>query len=273
MNQPLVSVIIPTHNRPQFVGQALDSVFQQTYGNLEVIVVDDASDKPTQGVLKEYQAKEQRLHVIANKKNKGFVRSLNTGIKEAQGEYIARLDDDDMWCTPEKLPKQIAFLEQHRDYALVGGGIIRVDEQGKEISRQLLPETNEAIRRIMLVADPFVHPAVVFRARDIEAIGGYDETLDYAQDWDLWMKLGKYGKYYNFPEYFVRYLQSSQNRSNRNMRHHLWLNLVVRIRHKDEFPNFWKGYVLGWISYFFYFIPIRQRVSPWFLKIREWVVR
>ena len=273
MNKSLVSVILPTYNRLDLLQLAIESIRAQSYSNIEIVVIDDYSTDETVNFLTEYSKRDQRIRVIRNDKNIGFVRSLNKGIKEARGEYIARLDDDDSWCDSKKLEKQVEFLVNHPEYVLTGGGIIRVDEYGKEIARQHFPENDEEIRKTILIADPFVHTSVLFRKKDVEKVGGYDENLDYAQDWDLWMKLGRLGKYYNFPDYFVRYLQSSQNRSNMNMRHHLWLNLVVRKRYQNDFPNFWKGYIIGWISYFFSFIPIRQRVSPFFLRIKEWIIR
>jgi len=269
MKTPLISVVLPTRNRLKTLRDALDSVLSQSYSNLEVVLIDDCSDQENKVGIEEMARKDSRVRIIRNEENIGFVRSLNKGIREASGEYIARLDDDDSWYDSKKLEKQVAFMEQHPEYVLVGGGLIRVDGDGIEIVRQLFPETDEAIRATMLITDPFVHPAVLFRKKDAQRVGGYDEKFHYSQDWELWMKLGKMGKYYNFQEYFVRYLQSSQNRSNKNMRHHLWLAMVARKRYKDWFPNFFKGYILGWLSYLFYFIPIRYRVGSIFTKIKK----
>ncbi|KKQ66373.1 MAG: Glycosyltransferase [Candidatus Daviesbacteria bacterium GW2011_GWA2_38_24] len=269
MKTPLVSVVIPTHNRLKMLRDALDSVLNQSYSNLEVVLVDDCSNQETKVGIEEMARHDSRVRIIRNEENIGFVRSLNKGIREASGEYIARIDDDDAWIDKEKIWKQVKFFEGHSEYSVVGGGIIRVDEEGKEISRELLPETDGEIRNLMLITDPIVHVVAVFRKKDWEAVGGYDEKFIYSQDWELWMKLGKMGKYYNFQEYFVRYLQSSQNRSNKNMRHHLWLSLVARENHKNEFPNFRKGYIIGWISYLFSFISIGYRVHPVFIKIKK----
>lgn len=269
MKIPLVSVVLPTHNRLKTLRDALDSVLHQSYSNLEVILVDDCSDQENKLGIEVMAGQDSRVRIIRNEKNIGFVRSLNKGIREAQGEYIARIDDDDAWMDRAKLVKQVEFLSKHSGYTVVGGGIVRVDGYDKEISRQLFPETDEAIRGMMLFTDPIVHVAAVFRKRDWQSVGGYDEEFDYSQDWELWMKLGKVGKYYNFQEYFVRSIFSSEGRSSKNMRHHLWLAIVARKRYKDRFPNFWRGYALGWLSYWFAFIPIRYRVSPIFTKIKR----
>src|SRR3989344_5104546 len=269
MKTPLISVVLPTRNRLKTLRDALDSVLSQSYSNLEVVLIDDCSDQENKVGIEEMARKDSRVRIIRNEENIGFVRSLNKGIREASGEYIARLDDDDSWYDSKKLEKQVAFLDKHPEYAVVGGGIIRVDGDYKEISRQLFPETDEAIRGMMLITDPIVHVAVVFRKKDWERVGGYDEEFDYSQDWELWMKFGKRGKYYNFPEYFVRSIFSQEARSSNNMRHHLWLAIVARKRYKNEFPNFLKGYILGWLSYLFSFISIRYRVSFILTKIKR----
>ncbi len=269
MKTPLVSIVLPTRNHLKTLRDAVDSVLEQSYSNLEVILIDDYSDQETAAGIRELAEQDPRIKVIRNEKNIGFVRSLNKGIREAKGEYIARIDDDDVWIDKAKLLKQIEFLNKHPEYAVVGGGIIRVDIDYNEISRQLFPETDEAIRNKMLITDPIVHVAAVFRKKDWESVGGYDEEFDYTQDWELWMKLGKTGKYYNFQEYFVSSIFSSRGRSSKNMRHHLWLAIVARHRYKDDFPNFWKGYMLGWLSYLFSFIPIKYRVSPVFIKLKK----
>lgn len=269
MKTPLVSVVLPTRDHLKTLRDALDSILNQSYSNLEVVLVDDYSNEETKLGIEKMAGEDSRVRVIRNNENLGFVRSLNKGIREAKGEYIARIDDDDAWCDKEKIHKQVGFLEENPEYVVVGGGIIRVDGEGKEISRELLPETDKEIRNLMLITDPIVHVVAFFRKKDWEAVGGYDEEFHYSQDWELWMKLGSVGKYYNFQEYFVRATFSNAGRSSKNMRYHLWLSLAARKKHKNEFPNFWKGYIIGWISYLFSFIPIRYRVSPIFIKIKK----
>ncbi|MBI2013520.1 MAG: glycosyltransferase family 2 protein [Candidatus Colwellbacteria bacterium] len=273
MKLPLVSVVLPTRDRLETLKNALTTVLNQTYPNMEIVLVDDYSDEKAKQGIEEMAKKEPRIRVVRNEVNLGFVRSLNKGIKEAKGEYIARIDDDDAWIDKNKLKKQAEFLDKHPDCTVVSGGIIRIDGDGKEISRELLPETDEKIRNIMLITDPIVHVAAMFRRKDWEIVGGYNERFHYSQDWELWMRLGKRGKYYNFPEYFVRSIFSSEGRSSKNMRYHLSLSLKAREIHKNEFPNFWKGYILGWVSYLFSFIPIRLRVRPFFIKIKKLILK
>lgn len=272
MNQSLVSVVLPTHNRADCLEKALESVRSQNYSSLEIVVVDDHSTDETPNFLKKLQLKDSRIQVVTNAENIGFVKSLNQGIRAARGKYIARIDDDDIWIDREKTKKQVDFLDANPEYVVVGGGIIRVDDSGKEISRELFPEHDREIRNKMLLSDPIVHVSVMFWKEAWERVGGYDERFVYSQDWELWARLGKIGKCYNFQEYFVRSLFSSYGHSGKHMCYHQRLNLTVRKMYRKSYPNFWKGYGIGWLSYLFSFIPIRYRISPWFLTLKRWII-
>lgn len=264
MDKVLVSIILPTYNRAGYIKKSIESVLRQTYRDFELIIIDDGSADGTAKILSQYQKRDSRVRIIRNEKNLGFVKSLNKGISLARGKYIARLDDDDFWSNSQKLEKQIRFFEDNPDYILVGGGMIKIDEKGKEIKKYLFPENDKDIREIMLLTDPFVHPAVVFKKEAWRLVGGYDERFYFSQDWDLWARLGKVGKMYNFPEYFVCFLQGDQNRGNKRMAYHLWLNLKIRKKYRREYPNFVKGYLFGWGAYL---------LKPIFLRFKQFYAR
>ncbi len=137
MNLPLVSVIIPTYNGAKSIENAVETVLSQSYKNFEVIIVDDGSVDGTKAILQRKYGNIDNIHILENKKNLGFVRSLNTGVAKAIGKYIARIDDDDKWINEEKLSKQVDFLERNPEYVLVGGGMIKIDGNGKEIIKYL----------------------------------------------------------------------------------------------------------------------------------------
>ena len=267
----MVSVILATYNRAKFIRKAIESVLNQNYKDFEFIIVNDASQDNTLKVLKSYN--DSRIKIINNEINLGFVGSLNKAINYAKGEYIARIDDDDFWSDSKKLEKQIEFLENNPEYVLVGCGIIRVDSDGKEIRRYLLPERDSDIREIMLITSPFVHMGVVFRKKGWEIVGGYDEKLYFSQDFDLWAKLGKAGKLYNIPEYLTCALDGKENRTNKKIHYHLWLNQKIRLRYRKDYPYFYKGYLLGWGAYFFSFLPFPKKLSPLYLKLRSFFLK
>lgn len=114
----LVSVIIPTYNQENFIAETLESVLQQTYTNLEIIVMDDGSTDNNPKVISEYAKKDPRIVPVLSGKNGGFSSNVNKGLKLASGEFIAKLDGDDIMM-PDKIERQVSFLKQHQDYVLV----------------------------------------------------------------------------------------------------------------------------------------------------------
>jgi len=262
--EPLVSIVLPTHNRKEYLDRAIKSVFSQSYKNIELIVVDDCSTDGT-------TINDPRIIVVRNETNLGLAKSLNKGIKLAKGKYIARLDDDDFWCDDRKLEKQVNFLENNPEYGLVGGGVIRVDKKEKEIVRYLLIEKDEEIRKVLLVDNVFAHTTVLFRKDIWEKVDGYDENLDGLEDIDLWLKIGKISKLYNFQEFFVRYLY--QGNTYLDQRYGKWkqlkLNIKLRKKHKDDYVGYRKGLLLSWASYFHSLIPFRKTLWPVLFGIRK----
>lgn len=253
MEKPLISVVIPTYNRERYIKKALESVLNQSYKNFEIIVIDDSENDKTEKIIKLLNRKE--IKYIRNEVRLGFVKSLNKGIAMAQGKHIARLDDDDIWCDPQKLEKQVKFLEEHPGYILVGGGAILIDEKGKELRRILPPEKDDKIRELMLFDCLFSHSTVVFKKETWELAEGYDERFDSAEDWDLWMKFGEFGKFYNFQEYFVHFLQAEQGKTQYIRRQNTRAHLKLMKKYRDKYPNFYKAYLFGLISYFYSFFP------------------
>jgi len=268
-SKPLVSVILPTFNRAEYIKKSIESVLIQNYENFELIVVNDGSIDNTLNIISNFAKKDPRIKIINNKVNIGLAKSLNKGIKKANGKYVARIDDDDFWCDKDKLKKQAEFLNKNSNYALVGGGVIKINKKGKEIVRHRLPEKDKEIREKMLLDDCFVHPAVMFKKSSWQKAGGYNENLSFSEDWDLWLKLGKIGKLYNFPDYFVCYLQGGQNVSSYNIKRNLKININLRKKYKNDYPHFWKAYFLGWAYYFYAFLPFKKTFRPLLSKIKK----
>jgi glycosyltransferase involved in cell wall biosynthesis len=256
---PKVSVIIATYNRSHLISRAIQSILNQTYKNIEVIIADGGSTDNTKEVIRPY-LQDQRVRYLY-KKDKGPAEGRNNGIEISKGKYIAILDSDDFWCDSKKLEKQVRFLEEHPDYVLVGGGAIVLDEKGRECFRILPPETNEKIRKLMLFYCLFPHGTVVFRKRICKLVGGYS---GFPEDWELWLQFGKFGRFYNFQEYFLCYLRGKQNRTQYIDRQQcIRLCFGLRKRYRNVYPNFWKAYLFGLASYFYSFFPFQK----WFHRV------
>lgn len=263
----VVSIIIPTYNREKYIQKALDSVFSQSFQDVEVIVVDDGSTDNTKVVLEPY-IKEGKVKYLYQQ-NLRVSKARNNGIRNASGKYIALLDSDDYWLDSTKLEKQVNYFENNKDCVLTSGGIIRIAENGEVLSKTLNPEQDEDLRKSMLLSCLFAPSAVMFPKYLWEKIGGFNETTDLSEDWEFFMELGKYGTFYNFQDYFLAYLQGAQNRSNFNRRANLKYNLGLIKRYKDLYPNFKKAYRIHFFYYLYSFLPFKNQFLPLASKIKQ----
>lgn len=202
---PRVTVLMLTFNRPQFISRAVESIQRQTVQDWELIVVHDGPNEEIAAILKDWERKEPRIRYFRRLQKGNIAQANNFGLERAQGRYVAILDDDDYWAEPDKLERQIQFLDENPGYVACGGGAITIDQQGRETLRYLKPEAPEEIRRVALLANPMVHSTTMYRLEAARQAGFYDESLAGFQDWDLFLKLGRIGKLRNFPVHWLYY--------------------------------------------------------------------
>lgn len=197
---PKVSVIMSVFNGEQHLKASIESIFNQTFANFEFIIINDGSTDATVKIIKSYN--DARIKIINNGENIGLTKSLNKALKVAHGEYIARQDADDI-SMPNRLEQQLKYLESHPQVALLGTGISVVDEQGKEIEKRIMqPNPRASLQK----GNRIVHGSAMFRKSVIEELGGYNETLKYAQDYELWLRIAKKHEVRNLtsPLYMLR---------------------------------------------------------------------
>ncbi len=256
MTTPRVSVLMPTYNRRRLLERAIASVLTQSFTDFELIVVNDASTDDTKTYLDELAQRDARVRPVHHERNyyPDISRTLNEAMKLARGKYIARLDDDDYWCDPEKLAKQVAFLDAHPNHVIAGGGTIVINENDKERFRYLKMETDREIRSKALFANPFTHSTVMFRRDVAIEIGGYGDFKN-AEDWDLWLRMGQRGKFYNFQEYFARYLLTEQSKTVLFKRSQADEILHIVMHYRKEYPNFLPAYALNLTQYCYSRLP------------------
>lgn len=200
-----VSIVMLSYNRPQLIGRAIESVVAQDYTDWELIVVQDGTNDFTIRTMEEWTQRDDRIRHLRRDRGGNIADATNYGLERAQGEYGAILDDDDYWSCTDKLSRQVAFLDAHPEFAGCGGGVIVVDPEGHEQMRYRKPEQDEEIRRVALMANPMAHGSGMYRLGLLQQVGLYDDSLEGFQDWDVWLKLGRLGKLYNFPDYFLCY--------------------------------------------------------------------
>ena len=202
----LISVILPTYNGERFINRAISGVLNQSYSDLELLVLDDGSTDNTSAIVQGIAQGDPRVRYIKNEKNLGIQKSLNKGLREAKGAWIARIDDDDQWTDKEKIDKQVNFLKTHKGYILLGTGLITQDTKGKELYRFYNPRKDRDIRKKILYRNCFSHSTVMFSKEAALKAGGYSESAHalHIEDYDLWLRLGMIGKFANIRDYAVR---------------------------------------------------------------------
>jgi len=264
-NKPRVSIIITTYyKRSCFIGKAIASVLAQTYRDYELIVIDDSPSREIENIVRQL---DNGGHIIYHRNDPplGLFQSANYGLRLARGEYIARIDDDDVWLDDCKLEKQVQFLDTHPEYVLVGTGMISLDEGGNILAKRLLPENDDKIRDEMLTQNCFAHPSVMFKTSAVMAVGGYSEARrPYSEDYDLWLKLGTNGKLANLPIYGLGY--THHNRSIRFIFRERFivalkdLNLCTKYCHK--YPNYRHAVHIRLNQIFNLFLSIVTDIPP-----------
>lgn len=178
---PRVSIVLPTHNGARFLAQAVQSCLEQTFQDLELIVVDDASTDETASILAEHGRADERLTVVRNDTNRGLPASLNRGFSAARGAYLTWTSDDN-WYRPEALQDMLSFLEDHAEIDLVYADHTVVHEEtGREEARVCEPAEN-------LTEVNVVQACFLFRRSLLEKLGDHNEKLAGAEDFDYWLR-------------------------------------------------------------------------------------
>jgi hypothetical protein len=193
---PRVSVVMPVHNGMPYLPAATDSILAQTFRDFELVVVNDGSTDATAEVLSAYAAQDARIRVLTNPENRGIVAALNLGLDASRGEFVARMDADDI-ASPDRLLRQVAFLDGHADHVLVGSSSSLIDATGKVTFRDVYWRQVEywEMEWIGHFFTVMLHPTAMFRASPVRRHGlRYDERCRNAEDMDFFLRLLYLGK-------------------------------------------------------------------------------
>jgi glycosyltransferase involved in cell wall biosynthesis len=198
---PAVSVLMPVYNTERFVAETTESVLAQTFGDFELIAIDDGSTDRSREILECFAKRDPRVRVVS-RPNRGLVATLNEGLALAKAPLIARIDADDL-CHPQRFEKQVQTLNEDGRLVAVGSCSAAIDEEGNALGDYPTPLSHEDIEKQHLRGQSSIHhPSVMFRTEAVRRLGGYRELVP-CEDFDLWLRLGEIGRLANRPENLI----------------------------------------------------------------------
>ena len=196
---PEVSIVLPTYNGERFIRDSIESVLAQTFTDWELIIVNDCSTDHTPEIVREYEARDSRIHVLDNPVNKKLPESLNIGFRNARGKYYTWTSDDNLY-EPEAIEKLKDYLDSHPDEVMVCTGMVWIDEEGQYLRRHPIYDDER------MFVDDMVGACFMYRSQVKDEIGEYDTDLFCAEDYEYWLRMIKeYGNIAYSPEILYQY--------------------------------------------------------------------
>lgn len=232
---PKVSIIIPFFNTESYLPLCLDSALAQTFQDFEILAIDDGSTDASLQTVLQYAEKDARIHVFKNDRNSGVSVTANVGIENARGQYIARLDSDDMYA-PDKLAIQLDYFEANPDHVLVGGAV-RIIDTIKKIERiKYSPKSHQDILDKLFTFIPCQHSAIMInRALVPEGFGWYDPDTHIAEDLDLIFRIAAYGQMCNLDDVLCVIFERPESLSHLDVKNSFRNILAIRKRAIKEY--------------------------------------
>jgi len=204
MNSPKVTVLMPVYNGERYLGQAIESILSQTFRDFEFIIIDGGSKDSTPAILAHYQQMDDRIRVYYQE-NQRLVDSLNMGCQLARGKYIARMDADDI-SLPQRLVRQVDFMEARPEIGILGTWAQSIDESGKKVENWHPPASPGLVGWCLILSNCLIHGSVMMRRNVVEEMGFYKPAASQApEDYDLWARASLVTQVANIPEILVRY--------------------------------------------------------------------
>src|SRR3989338_4190427 len=206
---PLVSVVSPSYNHEKFLARAIESIICQTFADLELIIIDDASADGSRKILEDYAKKDGRILAVFHRENAGIVRTMNEGLEMARGKFISLFASDDEWAR-DKLEKQMKILVNDEDLVVWSDGLI-IDQEGAETGKTFLQmygatrrKKNGYIFEELLKGNFICGLSIIFKKEHVKDIR-YDEQFKYLNDYKFMIDLAYRYKFYFIPEPLVKY--------------------------------------------------------------------
>jgi glycosyltransferase involved in cell wall biosynthesis len=210
VSEPRVTVLMPVHNGGCYLREAIESILRQSLKDFEFLIIDDGSQDESVAVVKSYR--DERIRLIENGRNLGLIATLNRGLQMARGEYVARMDADDI-SLPRRLERQLEYMERHPDVSVISSYYRYMDSNGRPFRtvKGDVKDCHISFRMYVEGYNPVCHPAAMFRIKMIREQGGYNREFAHAEDGALWFRLNSEGmKFGNVPRVLFLYRSHSQ---------------------------------------------------------------
>ena len=222
---PLVSIVMPVYDpHPVHFREAVDSILRQTMSDWELLIVEDPSPRSAAELLADVD--DPRIRHLQRRDKGTLVESLNWGLAESLAPLVARADADDV-CEPDRLEKQLAYLQEHPEVDVLGSQLAIIDDEGKPWGYRGYPLHHEAIARGMAISNAVAHPSVLFKKHCVLAAGGYRSF--FSEDYELWCRLvHRQAHFANHPEALVHYRVVPQGVRRANVRNILLSTLEIK---------------------------------------------
>jgi len=215
---PKASVLMPTYNDGRFLRQAVDSILAQTFGDFEFVIVNDGSTDDTATILSEYARRDERIRVLTNERNLGIFASLNRGLDVCRGEYVVRMDADDI-AVEDRLEKQLDVMDRQPDVVALGGALTYIDAAGQDLN----VTRRCAVGGSLLRRSPLLHPTVVFRRKVVQEHGiRYQGRFRPADDYFFWLEFSRFGRLDAIDDVVLKYRISAGAARMRHLKRMLW---------------------------------------------------
>lgn len=219
-----MSVLMPVFNNRLFIEEAIESILAQTFQDFEFIIINDGSTDGSKELIENYSRKEQRIRVISDDDNRGIVPALNRGLRACCGEYIVRMDADDI-SIKDRIERQIAVMEINQDICVLGGAMSYIDTSGKELGIVRYCEYNKSI----LAKTPLLHPTVIMRREYLSKHAlCYMEKYNFAEDYFLWLQLSRFGRISAIDDIVLKYRVHKQATKVKQVKGTIWATLKAK---------------------------------------------
>lgn len=227
VGMPLISVIMSVYNGEKFLRQAIDSILAQTYKDFEFIIIDDGSTDQSQAIIESYARSDSRVRLFSHAFNQGLTVSLQEGVQAARGEYVARMDADDI-SYPERLAKQLSLFQSNPALKAVGCNVEIINAEGKNIKQVAISASQLAS---LSQRNSLVHGSMLYNRAGLQAVGGYNIHYRYAQDYDLLLRLAERYKIGRVEEYLYQLRRTSATISNKKFFRQLYYTARAKYDH------------------------------------------